>query len=129
MSTPLEEPTVTEREAVSRERAAWVRGVSDLRFSRAHESLRDDELIEAQRIAREVFPFAPRSRLRIVHTLKYAWRCIGTDIQWNFHTTPNGEWRSLDQLAFNCGGISNHLSTSYIELWADLLKNPTEPVP
>jgi hypothetical protein len=133
---------VSERDAVMRERAAYVTGVIAVRraltfagFTEAsmaepqafHSSQQGDS---AEETAAKVFPMPKVKRPRVVRDpmpgYTQGWRCVGGQIEYNPYPKLADHWQSLmhDDALNGC-----RLPTvERIKVWADLLATPDELV-
>jgi hypothetical protein len=123
--------TVTEREAVLRERAAAeaVLDAFKTAFARMEKGYRD--WAKAAPLAwwpchmrthdiAKMFPLPKVTRPRVVRDREgWKWQCIDGRIQWS---GPRG-WRFADVMTY-----AVRVTPERVVLWADLLANPTEDV-
>jgi hypothetical protein len=108
--------TITEREAVRRERAAYARAMM------IHGGQSWDE---AHCAAGRVYPLPKVTRPRVVQdpNKPYRWfRVIGGEVYAKTTRYSDGEWTPL------AGNWSIPATPEMIRLWVDLLANPTEEV-
>jgi hypothetical protein len=105
--------TVTEREAVLRERKAFYCGA-------AHQHDTDAGGNQVWEEGRRRYPLPKVTRPRVVRDREgWKWQCIDGRIQWS---GPRG-WRFADVMTY-----AVRVTPERVVLWADLLANPTEDV-
>lgn len=121
---------VSEREAVLRERAAYVAHAIDYAFATGR-SLNEPEV---KRAAAERYPLPTVTRPRVVAdpfpTSPIEWCALpwaGTGkAAIHVRRVPGGEWRVWTQESV--AAASCVVTAERVALWADLLANPTETV-
>jgi hypothetical protein len=122
--------TVTERDAVLRERAAFVRGVNSL-FLQEEIPASDAMTAAVERVeayATEWYPLPKVTRPRVVRdcaafTTTEEWSVIDGTLRYRHR--PDAEWARWGDFR----GISTAAPLpERVELWADLFANPTEEV-
>lgn len=136
----MSEKTVTEREAVMRERAAFERGYCTCPFTFSKgDAVADMEVHDARErsclsavIARE-YPLPKVTRFRVVPdplSPCVDWRVIGVCGEPTLMCRTNDEeGRSIWKVyPIDNGGVHHMPTTERVKLWADLLANPTEMV-
>lgn len=108
------ERRVTEREAVLRERKAFVEGARRICVAANSGIIR---MFDHERDAAEIYPLPTITRPRVVRDPH------GIDIRW---TVRSRQVVAYDSDQFPCAvGVT----PERVKLWADLLANPTEEVP
>lgn len=123
-----DDKTVTEREAVLRERAAFAHGAYWAWLNNYAESsgakFNHEGYVDLR--AAERYPLPTITRPRVVRDPRskgYEWQCVGGALQWRYPDTMES-WSSWDS-----GGA--YIWTPVpdrVKLWADLLQNPLEEV-
>lgn len=120
--------TMTQREFVMAQRAAWRSGVDfGTGLKRPHE-YPDHPCAACDRKAAELFPLPKVTRPRVVadpHSLQMFWRVgvmgNGTNGLQSARSADASEW-------VVCGNYGLAITPERIKLWADLLENPSETV-
>jgi hypothetical protein len=112
--TPSDTPTVTEKEAVERERRAFCRGAGPL-TGRLHGGE------DARKVAAVLYPLPKVRRLR-------EWRCPDNDVWYRYDPTQK-RWQHRD-LSAGSGtwAYATYLPAAYCSEFADLKANPYEEV-
>ncbi len=115
MSDPLNDKTVSEREAIMREREAYENGM--VRGS-AREFISMEDLREA---VRRTFPLPKVTRPRVVTDRE------NPTIVWRFTEHAGFEWKPVGAESWMMRG-SDYQTPRKVVMWADLYANPTEEV-
>jgi hypothetical protein len=125
MSTPVEQdqPTVTERDAILRERKAYVWG----RMTYLSTYPTNTNSDAAKEEAKKAYPLPPRVRPRVVsdpHEVGIFWRveCSGKDKR--MMVKNMGEFQPLWDQQSRYG-----LTEKRAAMWLNLYANPIEPIP
>lgn len=112
--------TVTERQAIERERAAFVTGAS-YQWQRGCGYSGDWAANKAAIAARELYPLPKVKRQRVVNDRAgISYRAIDGFIEWQL---TSDKW-----CRYSCHGAVPIPTSERVKLWADLLANPTEEV-
>jgi hypothetical protein len=120
--------TVTEREAVQRERAAFMAGGRAVfeHFRISPETChRDATWAGTESLARERYPFPTITRPRVlVDESGMGWKYEGGAFWYTLSTRRDLiDWRRDDP-----SDVKHELTVERVTLWADLLAHPTEEV-
>ncbi len=117
-----ERATVTERDAVLRERKAFVNGCCMRGLAMRYTEN------EAASLARDEYELPKIVRPRVVEHDGYQWRVVNGGIQWDYLPSCSavGTWRIFADMQFGRGAFSRPITDAHARMWADLLANPTE---
>jgi hypothetical protein len=124
--------TVTEREAVEREREAFVTGILRANMKRPHD---DFTLITNMNVAAEIaYPLPKVTRPRVAADPLgggISWRVAAPDrIQWSGNASlgDGADWFNYPEIPPNSLVRAIYPTMARVEMMLDLLANPTEEV-